>query len=206
MRKLPALFLGRFERINTNENNIEWDLSMLNKVQASCVIWMKTPEVINFILVSLLLILYRFHTLFTHLLWTSKYRLGSYLYNYKCIWQVPLTSLTMHEHVFIKLKCTFNRSSHSEVLCKKVFLKMSQNSQKHICARVSFLIKLQTSCLQLYWKKRLWHRCFPVNFANFLEHSFLIKHIRWLLLFQSWPTWRIVFQVLIFLKIQEESL
>ena len=133
---------------------------------------MKTPEVINFILVSLL-ILYRFHTLFTHLLWTSKYRHGSYLYNYKCTWQVPLTSLTMHEHVFIKLKCTFNRSSRSEVFCKKVLLKMSQNSQKHICARVSFLIKLQTSCLQLYWKKRLWHRCFPVNFAKFLRTTIL---------------------------------
>ena len=28
---------------------------------------------------------------------------------------------------------------------KKVFLKVSQNSQKNTCARVSFLIKLQTS-------------------------------------------------------------
>ena len=33
---------------------------------------------------------------------------------------------------------------------KKVFLKISQNSQENTCARVSFLIKLQASGLQLY--------------------------------------------------------
>ena len=33
---------------------------------------------------------------------------------------------------------------------KKVFLKISQNSQEDTCARVSFLIKLQASGLRLY--------------------------------------------------------
>ena len=42
------------------------------------------------------------------------------------------------------------RSSRSEVFCKKVFLKFLQNSQGNTCARVSFYIKLQASCLQLY--------------------------------------------------------
>ena len=36
------------------------------------------------------------------------------------------------------------------VLCKKVFLKMSQISQGNTCARVYFLVKLQASGLQLY--------------------------------------------------------
>ena len=31
-------------------------------------------------------------------------------------------------------------------------------------------------------KKRLWHRCFPVNFAKFLRTPFLIEHVWWLLL------------------------
>ena len=31
-------------------------------------------------------------------------------------------------------------------------------------------------------KKRLWHRCFPVNFAKFLRTPFLTEHFRWLLL------------------------
>ena len=33
---------------------------------------------------------------------------------------------------------------------KKVFLKISQNSQENTCDRVSFLIKLQNSGLELY--------------------------------------------------------
>ena len=57
------------------------------------------------------------------------------------------------------------------VFCKKVFLKISQNSQENenICARVSFLIKLQVRPATLL-KKRLWHRCFAVNFPKFLRH------------------------------------
>ena len=31
-------------------------------------------------------------------------------------------------------------------------------------------------------QKRLWHRCFPVNFAKFLKTTFLTEHLRWLLL------------------------
>ena len=55
---------------------------------------------------------------------------------------------------------------------KKVFLRFSQ---KNICARVSFL------------KKRLWRRCFPVNFANFLRTLFLTERLWWLLL-KATPT------------------
>ena len=32
-------------------------------------------------------------------------------------------------------------------------------------------------------KKRLWHRCFPVNFAKFLRTPFFTKHLWWLLLY-----------------------
>ena len=66
------------------------------------------------------------------------------------------------------------------VLWKKVFLEISKNSQENTCAKVSFLIKLQAYCN--FIKKRLWHRCFPVNFAKFLRTPFLTKHLRWLLL------------------------
>ena len=31
-------------------------------------------------------------------------------------------------------------------------------------------------------KKRLQHRCFPVNMEKFLRPAFFIKHLRWLLL------------------------
>ena len=61
----------------------------------------------------------------------------------------------------------FYRRSCLEVFCKKYVLKsFTKFTGKKTCARVSFLIKLQASGLQ---KKRLWHRCFPVNFAKFLR-------------------------------------
>ena len=63
----------------------------------------------------------------------------------------------------------------------KVFLEISQNSQESTCARASILIKLQASPLTLL-KKRLWHRCFSVNFAKFLRTPSLKEHLWWLLL------------------------
>ena len=65
-----------------------------------------------------------------------------------------------------------------------VFLELSQNSQENTYAGVSFLLKLQAWGLRpaTLWKKRLWYRCFPVNFVKFLRTPFSIKHLRWLLL------------------------
>ena len=58
------------------------------------------------------------------------------------------------------------------VLLEKVFLEISQNSHENTCARASFLIKLQAEPATLL-KKKLWQRCFPVNFAEFLRTNFL---------------------------------
>ena len=44
-------------------------------------------------------------------------------------------------------------ASTKGVLLKKVFLEISQSSLENNCARVSFLIKLQSSSLQLYLKR-----------------------------------------------------
>ena len=65
---------------------------------------------------------------------------------------------------------------------KKVFLEISQNSQKNTCARVSFLIKLQGLRPATLLKKRLWYRCFPVNFVKFIRITFVTENLRWLLL------------------------
>ena len=62
---------------------------------------------------------------------------------------------------------------------KKVFLEISQNSQENTCANVSFLIKLQQVPASLL-KTRLWHRCFPVNFAKFIRAPFFTEHHWWL--------------------------
>ena len=65
------------------------------------------------------------------------------------------------------------RSSHRRCSIKKTFLKISQNSQRSTCIGVPFLIKLQASCPQLYFKKRLRHMYFPVSFVKFLRTPFL---------------------------------
>ena len=67
------------------------------------------------------------------------------------------------------------------VLQPRVFLDILQNSQENTCAGVSFLIKLQARPATLL-KKRLWRRCFPVNFAKFLRTPFLTENLQWLLL------------------------
>ena len=50
---------------------------------------------------------------------------------------------------------------------------MSQNSQENSCAKVYFLIK---ACN--FIKKRLRHRCFPVNFVTFLRKFFFAELLR----------------------------
>ena len=54
----------------------------------------------------------------------------------------------------------FDKHNHTEAVAwrcsvKKMFLQNSQNSQENVCARVSFLIKLHASDLQVFVKKRL---------------------------------------------------
>ena len=48
---------------------------------------------------------------------------------------------------------------------KKVFLKISQNSQKNTFTE-SLLNKVTVLRLVYLLKKRLWHRYFPMNFAK----------------------------------------
>ena len=62
-----------------------------------------------------------------------------------------------------------NRTVIRRCSVKIVFLEILQNLQENTCARVSFLIKLQSWGLRstTLFKKRLWRRCFPVNFVKF---------------------------------------
>ena len=73
------------------------------------------------------------------------------------------------------------KSSHRRCSFKKGVLKISQNSQENTCARVSFNKVAGLRSAKLF-KKRLWHRCFPVNFAEFFRIPFFAEHLWWLLL------------------------
>ena len=53
-----------------------------------------------------------------------------------------------------------------------LFLKILQNIQENTSARSSYLIKLLKIPATLL-KKRVRHRCFPINFAKFLRTAFL---------------------------------
>ena len=62
------------------------------------------------------------------------------------------------------------KSSHPEVLCKKSALRNFAKG-KHLCQSLRPVTLL---------KKRLWHRCFLVNFAEFLRTPFPKIQLRWL--------------------------
>ena len=60
-----------------------------------------------------------------------------------------------------------------EVLCKKrCSEKFRKFTGKHLCKSLFFN---KVACLKpaTLLKRRLWHRCFPVNFAKFLRTPFL---------------------------------
>ena len=62
------------------------------------------------------------------------------------------------------------------VLSKKVFLKISQNSQENTCARVSFLIKLQASACNFITKETL-AQVFSCEFCEFSKSTYFEEHL-----------------------------
>ena len=73
------------------------------------------------------------------------------------------------------------------VLWKKVVLKnFAKFTGKHLCHSL-FLIKQTVACtLCSFIKRRLWHRCFPVNFGKSLRTPFLQNTSGQLLLRLHW--------------------
>ena len=51
---------------------------------------------------------------------------------------ISILALVFSISVIFGLEITKSRSSCPDVFCKKVFLKLPQNSQKNTCARASF--------------------------------------------------------------------
>ena len=65
----------------------------------------------------------------------------------KCVYSFYVVIISLH------------RSSRPEVFCKKCFLRKCAKFTRNTFARTLL-------------KKRLWHRCFPVNFAKCLRTSY----------------------------------
>ena len=84
----------------------------------------------------------------------------------------------------VKFPCSWNSLKSAEAVVrrcsvKKVLLEISQNSKENTCVRASFLTKLEAWGLRpaTLLKKKLWHDCFPLNFAKFLRTPFFIEHL-----------------------------
>ena len=72
------------------------------------------------------------------------------------------------------------KSSRPELFCKKGVLRnLTKFTAKHL--RQSLFFNRPATLL----KKRLWHRCFHVNFVKFLRTPFHTEHLWWLLLFRA---------------------
>ena len=79
------------------------------------------------------------------------------------------------------VSASLDGSSHPKVFCKEgVLRKFTKFTGKHLC-QSPFFNKIAGLSSVTSFKKTLWHRCFPVNFAKFLT-LFPTEHIRWLLL------------------------
>ena len=69
------------------------------------------------------------------------------------------------------------RSSHPEVFCKEGVLRtFTKFTGKDLCQSLFFN---KVACLRpaTLLKKRLWHRCFPVNFVKFQRTPFLTEYL-----------------------------
>ena len=66
-----------------------------------------------------------------------------------------------------------NRKSHRRCSVKKGVLRnFAKITEKHLCQSL-FFNKVEGLRSATLLKKRLWHRCFPVNFEKFLRTPFL---------------------------------
>ena len=128
-----------------------------------------------------LLYLHKKHRRWTNSFWIKHFEMFPDIFSQilLIIWQKKIFTLNS----FLAMKLSHRRCS----VKKGVLKNFAKLTGKHL-SRVSFLIKLLGAPATLL-KKRLWHRCFPVNFANFLRTSLLTEHLGWLLLtFQSEST------------------
>ena len=107
------------------------------------------------------------------------------------------TEINLWQNIFYQQYFLFFRSSRlerfSEIDALKIFVKLKG---KRLCRSLVFN-KFTGLMPATLWKKRLWYRCFPSNFAKFLKSTFLIEHLRRLLLVLETSLENIILQLLI---------
>ena len=64
-----------------------------------------------------------------------------------------------------------------EIFCKKVVLKISQNSQENTCARVSFTISCKPQACKFFTKETL-TQVFYCKFCKVFKNTYFEEHLR----------------------------
>ena len=83
--------------------------------------------------------------------------------------------------ILVIISATY-RSSRLELFSRNAVLRNSAKfTGTHLCQSL-FFKKVAGLRPAILLKKRLWHRCFPVNFAKLLRTPFLTEHLRWLIM------------------------
>ena len=102
-----------------------------------------------------------------------------------CLEMIGKTAIELIKKWSLSNFMYLNRRSRPDVFFKKdVFTNSAKFRGKHLCQSL-FFNKVSDRRPATLLKKRLWHRCFPVNFAKFLRIPFLTGHLWWLLLFKE---------------------
>ena len=87
---------------------------------------------------------------------------------------------------FVMIFESFSNIMQFQISSRKA--RMKSKTLVHLHILHVLLITRMVWGLQLYWKKRLWHKCFPVNFAKFLRKPFLQntsgRLLLWLIVWQ----------------------
>ena len=95
------------------------------------------------------------------------------------LWEVFFSHLCVFGH---KYK---GRSSHQRCSVKiGVLRNLTKFTGQHLCQSL-FFIKVSGLGPATLFKKRLWNRCFPVNFVKFLRTPFYIERLWWLLFWRA---------------------
>ena len=98
---------------------------------------------------------------------------------------LSVLKLTHATRVHEKNQGLKNRSSRPDVFCEKsVLVTCAKFTGKHLCQSLFFNKVADASATLL--KKRLRHRCFPVNFVKFSRTPFFTEHLWWVLLEKSY--------------------
>ena len=102
---------------------------------------------------------------------------SSYLWSKEIFQAISCNEFFCSKMFFISI-----RSNRSLMFFKiGVFKNFAKFTGKHLCQSL-FVNKVAGLKLATLLKKRLWNRCFFVNFAKFLRTPFFIEHLWWLLL------------------------